>query len=76
MQQSGKTGLTLSIIGISLVAISFWICGWLGFVGAFLGLLGMICNQNRTSAVVVGLIALIVGCIFGGIWAYAITQIR
>lgn len=75
MEYGGKSGLVLSIIGAALVVTSFWVCGWLGFVGAVLGVLAICLNQGRASAVIVGLVDFVVGCIFGGMWVYAITQI-
>lgn len=78
MQNSnrGVVGLVFGVIGCILAGISIIICGWLGFIGSALGFVGLVASEGRKSAIVCGLIALIVGFICGLVWAIFLSQLK
>jgi hypothetical protein len=66
---SGTGSLVCGIIGLVVSVISWIACGWLGFIGAVLGLIGLILPAQGFGMKVPALLAFLVGLAGGGFWA-------
>ena len=72
---SGTGSLVCGIIGLVVSIISWIVCGWLGFIGAVLGLIGLFLPTRGFGLKVPALLALIVGLGGGGFWAIMLAII-
>lgn len=72
---SGTGSLVCGIIGLVVSIISWIVCGWLGFIGAVLGLIGLFLPTQGFGLKVPALLALIVGLGGGGFWAIMLAII-
>ncbi len=66
---TGTGSLVCGIIGLVASIVSWIVCGWLGFIGAVLGIIGLALPTPGFGTKVPALLALLVGLAGGGFWA-------
>lgn len=75
MKENDGFALTLGVIGTCLSGISLIVCGWLGFIGAFLGIVASIKSTEKASKVL-GIVAMTIGLVGGIIWGILAMMVK
>lgn len=68
-ENEGVGSLVCGTIGLVVSIISWIVCGWLGFIGLALGIVGLALPASSFGKKVPALLSLIVGALGGLFWA-------
>ena len=71
--KEGTGSLVCGTIGLVVSIISFIVCGWMGFIGLVLGIVGLAMPSDTFSKKVPALISLVAGLISGILWAVIVS---
>ena len=69
MEDNQGTGsIVCGTVGLVVSIVSWVVCGWMGFIGVVLGIIGLVMPASSFGKKVPALISLIVGGIGGLFW--------
>lgn len=71
--KEGTGSLVCGTIGLVVSIISFIVCGWMGFIGLILGIVGLAMPSDTFGKKVPALISLVAGTISGILWAVIVS---
>lgn len=69
MEENKGTGsIVCGTVGLVVSIVSWVVCGWMGFIGMVLGIIGLVVPASNFGKKVPALLSLIVGGISGLFW--------
>ncbi len=74
MERNSVASLTLGIIGLVLDVVSIFICGWLGFIGLALGIVGL-CLRGKFALRIPALVSIPFGAVCAILWIVALVAL-
>lgn len=74
MEDNQGTGsIVCGTVGLVVSIVSWVVCGWMGFIGVVLGIIGLVMPASSFGKKVPALLSLIVGGIGGLFWLIMLT---
>ena len=64
----GIGSIVCGTVGLVVSIVSFIVCGWMGFIGAVLGIVGLAMPASSFGMKVPALLSLIAGLVAGILW--------